>query len=128
MKLICPKCLGMKKFMVGVPVARKCDKHKNQLIHVKSVIEMPADSESETNTDTQWPSKDELAHRAISEVKSLKEMVKTSLETAIDSISDLGITELRLLGKRFKVEKWWLISKKKLAAKIKKAIKAKHAK
>ena len=114
MKLICPKCLGMKKFYVGVPVSRKCDKHSNNMIHINNIIEMPAD-----------PEPDLLMGKLAKELPEKEG--ETSLKIVLAVIPDLDVGQLRSVAKQLKVKSWWIQSKKNLIAKIRAALKAKYA-
>ena len=107
MKLICPKCKGMKKFYVGIPVARRCEKHGSvNLIHVNAEIEMPADPEPEELT-----------------VKG----EEIPLESALAVLPDLGVDVLRNMARDLKVGNWWNLTKENLVTELGEALKAEYA-
>lgn len=106
MRLICPKCKGMKKFYVGIPVSRKCGDHPSvNLIHVNAEIDMPADPVEEL------PEKEE----------------KLPVETAISILPDLGVDVLRNMARDLKIKNWWILSKAELIADLTNALEAEHA-
>ncbi len=118
MKLICPKCEGMKKFIVGIPVARKCEEHGSvNMIHVSNEIEMPKDPVEAEETDT--TSRPE-------ELPVKKD--QSPLESAIAVLPDLGVDVLRNMARDLKVKNWWIMSKDLLINEIGDALKAEYGK
>lgn len=116
MKLICPKCKGMKKFYVGKPVSRKCGDHPSvNLIHVDNEIDIPAD-----------PVEDDRKEAEETDTTSRPEE-ETFLKSAIAVLPEFGVDVLRNMARDLKVKNWWIRGRENLLAKIEEALRAEHA-